>query len=113
LAEKEEWNLKYRPEAMRGKTMNLEDAKAAYETLSGKASEIVRRISLAGVGIIWIFKSGTGNSLLLDRPLLRAAFFIFLALLLDFLQYVLGTTIWFTYFRYREKKGTKQIPTTF
>jgi len=24
------------------------------------------------------------------------------------LQYVVGTTIWFLYFRYREKKGTKE-----
>ena len=88
--------------------MNLDDAKAAYETLSGKASDIVRQISLAGVGLIWIFKSGTGSSLSLDEPLLRASFFIFLALLLDFLQYISGTTIWFLYFRHREKIGTKQ-----
>jgi hypothetical protein len=88
--------------------MNLEDAKLAYETLSGKASDIVRQISLAGVGIIWIFKSGNGNPLSLERPLLRAGFFIFVALLLDFLQYVLGTTIWVLYFRHRERKGTKQ-----
>lgn len=91
-----------------GKTMNLEDAKAAYESLSGKASDIVRQISLAGVGVIWIFKSGTGGSLSLEAPLLKAAFFIFLALLLDLLQYILGTIIWFLYFRHRESKGTKQ-----
>lgn len=88
--------------------MKLEDARAAYEALSGKASDIVRQISLAGVGLIWVFKSGTGNSLSLDPPLLKAALFIFLALVFDFLQYVLGTTIWFAYFRHREKQGTKE-----
>jgi hypothetical protein len=88
--------------------MNLDDAKTAYETLSGRVSDIVRQISLAGVGIVWIFKTGTGNSLSLDQPLIRATFFIFLALLLDFLQYVVGTTTWFLYFRYRENIGTKQ-----
>jgi len=89
-------------------TMKLEDARAAYETLSGKASDIVRQISLAGVGLIWIFKSGTGSSLSLDPRLLKAAFFIFLSLLFDFLQYVLGTSIWFAYFRHKEKQGTKE-----
>jgi hypothetical protein len=88
--------------------MKLEDARAAYEGLSGKASDIVRQISLAGIGLIWIFKTGTGTLLSLDRPLLKAAFFIFLSLLFDFLQYVSGTTIWFVYFRHKEKQGTKE-----
>jgi len=88
--------------------MKLEDARSAYENLSGKASDIVRQISLAGVGLIWIFKSGAGTSLSVEPQLLKAALFIFLALALDFLQYLLGTTIWFIYFRYRENKRTKE-----
>ena len=87
--------------------MRLENVRSAYEDLAAKASDIVRQISLAGVGIIWVFKSSTSTSLSLDPKLLWAALFIFLTLLFDFLQYVLGTTIWFLYFRYREKKGTK------
>jgi hypothetical protein len=91
--------------------MKLEDARGAYESLSGKASDIVRQISLAGVGLIWVFKSAVGAStpaLSLDPALLRAAFFIFLALLFDFLQYLLGTTIWFVYYRYKERQGTAE-----
>ena len=88
--------------------MKLEDARTAYQDLSAKASDIVRQISLAGVGLIWIFKSEAGSSLSLDPSLLKAAFFIFLALLFDFLQYVLGTTIWFAYFRHKEKQGTDE-----
>ena len=87
--------------------MKLEDARSAYETLSGKTSDIVRQMSLAGVGLIWFFKSVAGTSLSLDSQLLKAAFFIFLSLLFDLLQYVLGTTIWFLYFRHKEKTGTK------
>ena len=88
--------------------MKLEDARAAYEALSAKVSDIVRQISLAGVGLIWVFKSVTGTSLSLDPVLLKAAFFIFLALLFDFAQYLLGTTIWFVYYRYKERKGTRE-----
>ena len=91
--------------------MKLEDARGAYESLSGKASDIVRQISLAGVGLIWVFKSAIGTpsaTLSLDPVLLRAALFIFLALLFDFLQYLLGTGIWFIYYRYKEKRGTQE-----
>jgi hypothetical protein len=88
--------------------MRLADARGAYEALSGKASDIVRQISLAGVGLIWVFKSASGTSISLEPQLLRAAFFIFLALSSDFFQYVLGTTIWFIYYRYKERTGTKE-----
>jgi hypothetical protein len=88
--------------------MKLEDARAAYETLSSKASDIVRQMSLAGVGVIWIFKSAAGTAISLERPLLKAALFIFLALLFDLLQYVFGAITWFVYFRHKEGKGTEE-----
>jgi hypothetical protein len=92
--------------------MKLEDARGAYEALSGKASDIVRQLSLAGVGLIWVFKSGadTSNTILsLDPELLKAAVFIFLALVLDFLQYFVGTSIWFVFYRYKERQGTQEL----
>ena len=89
--------------------MKLADTRAAYEALSRKASDIVRQLSLAGVGLIWLFKTETASASILDIHLLRAALFIFLALLFDFLQYLSGTTIWFLYFRRKEKEGTTQI----
>jgi len=36
----------------------------------------------------------------------RASLFIFLALFLDLLQYLAGTTVWFLYFRHKERQGT-------
>ena len=86
-------------------TMKLASAREAYEALSAKASEIARQLSLAGIALIWLFKSGTSTNAVLDRGLLRAALFIFLAITLDFLQYLAGTAIWFMYFRYKEKRG--------
>ena len=88
--------------------MKLENARAAYETFSGKTSDIVRQISLAGVGLIWLFRSDGTSLRSLDPSLLRATFFVFLSLLFDFLQYFVGTTIWFTYFRYKERRLGKQ-----
>jgi hypothetical protein len=87
--------------------MKLSDARDAYETQSGKASEIARQLSLAGIAVIWVFKSGTDQAPTIDQHLLRAALFIVLALSVDFLQYLVGTTTWFIYFRNREKEGKK------
>ncbi len=88
--------------------MKLNDAKAAYEALSGKASDIVRQLSFAGIALIWLFHTDSKEGTALDQGLLRAAWFIFLTLLLDFLQYLVGTVIWFLYFRHKEKSGTSE-----
>lgn len=87
--------------------MTLGDIRNAYEALSGKASEIVRQLSLAGVALVWLFKSGQPDSPKLAGPLVRAALFFFLALVLDFIQYLSGTAIWHIYFSHREHQGEK------
>lgn len=88
--------------------MKLETAREAYESLSGKASEIARQLGIAGIALIWLFKSGTAANPSLDPGLLPAALFIFLAITLDFLQYLAGTLIWFMYFRYKERSGVAE-----
>ena len=60
------------PEYVEAVMMRLENVRSAYEDLAAKASDIVRQISLAGVGIIWVFKSSTSTSLSLDPKLLWA-----------------------------------------
>jgi hypothetical protein len=87
--------------------MKIDDAKLAYEDLSGKASDIMRQLGLAGVALVWLFRVDTTNRSLLDTKLLCAAFFIFLAIIFDFLQYVIGATIWFRFFRCKENEGVK------
>jgi hypothetical protein len=108
-------NLRYRAthcghrgtrEEGEGKAVRLEDVKSAYETLSGTASSIIRQLSLAGIGLIWLFNIGTGAKPALPHPLLQGALFIFLALFFDLLQYLVGTFTWFVYFRKKERAGT-------
>jgi hypothetical protein len=88
--------------------MQLSDARSAYEALSGKASDIVRQLSLAGIALVWLFRAGSDRAPVIDQSLLQAALFIFLALFFDFLQYLVGTVIWFLYFRHKEKSGTSE-----
>ena len=66
----------------------------------------VRQLSLAGIGLIWLFNVGTGVKPALPHPLLQGALFIFLALFFDLLQYLVGTFTWFVYFRNKERAGT-------
>lgn len=84
--------------------MTLDDTKKAYEDLTGKASDIVRQLSLGGIALIWLFRLGTDKAFTLEISLLRAALFIFLALTFDFLQYLVSASIWFWFFRKKEKE---------
>jgi hypothetical protein len=85
--------------------MTLDDAKGAYEGLSGKASDIIRQLGLAGIGLIWIFKVSDGASYVLAPQLLRGFFLIFLALTFDLLQYLVGTATWHIYFCKKESEN--------
>jgi hypothetical protein len=86
--------------------LTLGDAKTAYEALSAKASDIIRQLSLAAIALIWLFRVGTLPTPVLSGQLIRAAFFVFLALFLDLLQYLVGTATWHAYFRLKERAGT-------
>jgi hypothetical protein len=85
--------------------MTLDDARSAYEALSGKASDIMRQLGLAGIALIWLFRVDTPKGPTLDSGLLRGAVFVFSAVICDFLQYAIGATIWFRYFRHEENQG--------
>jgi hypothetical protein len=85
--------------------MTLDSAREAYESLSGKASEVARQLSFGAIALIWIFRAGNERAFTLDRSLSRAALLVFLSLACDFLQYLTSATIWFVYFRCKEKQG--------
>jgi hypothetical protein len=79
--------------------------KADYEFYTGKTSEINRTFALAGIAIIWIFKTtdSKGQYNIPIELLAPLKWFIF-ALLLDLFHYFVGGLIWWRYFKYYEKK---------
>lgn len=85
--------------------MKLSDFREAYYTHSGKASDLVRQLGLAGLGTIWIFKHESAGSTSVPSELIPIAALIILALALDFLQYVFASMIWGAFTRMLEKKG--------
>lgn len=70
--------------------MKLADSRKAYQAFSSKASDIARQLGFAGVGIIWLFRTGSQISDALVPP----AVLIVVGLAFDLLQCVYGAAVW-------------------
>jgi hypothetical protein len=84
-------------------SLPLTDVLAAYHQFSGQASDNVRKLSFAAIGVIWVLKPAAGaQAIALPRLLLLAGILSVCALGFDFLQYVYGTIAWGAVHRYRD-----------
>lgn len=82
--------------------MTLKDIRDAYEALSGTMSSIVRQINFAGIAIAWIFVDKENHQV--SQLLINSCLFIVSSIVLDALQYFVGTIIWhFCYCKKHEK----------
>ncbi len=81
----------------------IDNYKADYYYFTGKASEIVRSLSLAGIAVVWIFKV-SHEKIFITVELASAIRCFIIALALDLSQYVVGSLIWYFYYKYLEKK---------
>jgi hypothetical protein len=82
--------------------MKLEDTRAEYYFHSGKVSEVVRQLALAGVAVIWIFKSEAGGQQRIPGWLIPAGILILFCLAFDLLQYAVATIQWNRFNRVKE-----------
>lgn len=90
--------------------MKLSDIQKAYDYFSGKASDIARQLSLAGLAIIWIFKkSDSVNPQIPANLILPFAIFV-IAIAFDLLQYISGTIVWGGFHRFHERSWEKNNP---
>jgi hypothetical protein len=69
----------------------VKDMWAKKDRFSRSASEISRTLCLSGLAVVWIFRTPTANGSTLSPWLIWVAGMIVLALLIDLLQYVVGT----------------------
>jgi len=82
--------------------MNLEEIRAKNWERTGRASDVARQLSFAGIAGIWAMREpGT----LLSYSLRLAAALFILALALDFIQYAWSATFWSFWHRRKEKEG--------
>ena len=82
--------------------MNLEDCRKAYDYFTGKASDLIRKLSFSGMAIIWVFRVETETGLVVSDDLILPGFLIVLTLSFDLLQYLSGSLAWGVYHRYKE-----------
>lgn len=85
--------------------MKLKDARELYYFYSGKTSDLVRQLGLAGIAVIWIFKYEVEGVPKIPEALLPPLILIVLGLALDLLQYAVATSIWGIFQRRKELSG--------
>lgn len=84
--------------------MKLDYYKSEYASFSGLASSTSRQLALAGIALIWVFKTQGQAGYQLPNDLLLPALCLIVSLGSDLLQYVSGSMIWGSFHRYHEKQ---------
>jgi len=89
--------------------VQLSDARDAYQEFSGKASELARQLSFAGIAVVWVFRRETPGLSLTVVPsvLVGPALCFCCSLAADLLQYITATIAWGTFHRIEEQKLIK------
>jgi len=85
--------------------MKLKDARDNYYFYSGKTSDLVRQLGLAGIAVIWIFKYEVQGVPKIPEALAFPLVLIVLGLAFDLLQYAVATSIWGIFQRRKELSG--------
>ncbi len=90
--------------------MKLEKYKERSHEYTEKASDIIRNLCFAGIGIIWIFRNVDNSGSPIDGMLIYPLILLALSLLFDLGQYFIGGVIWIRFFRKREKDPAFKDP---
>jgi len=93
--------------------MKVSKLRDAYYDASGTVSDLVRKLALAGIGVIWIFRVGdkTGGIKYFDAMLWPLGLFVG-SLAADFLQYLYKAIVWGslnTYYWRKHRNNEKDV----
>jgi hypothetical protein len=93
-------------------SMKIFEIRDSYYEATGKVSDIVRQLGLAGIAIIWIFRSGTDTGGIPYSHTLKVPLGLFVvSLVFDLLQYAYKSLIWgilnWHYFRKHGENGVE------
>jgi hypothetical protein len=86
--------------------MKLKDARDLYYFHSGKSSDLMRQLALAGLAVIWLFKYEVIGVPKVPQQLLVPLVLIVLGLAFDLFHYVVATGIWGYFHWHKERTGT-------
>ena len=84
--------------------MNLKTCRESYYEFSGKLSDNSRKLTFAGIAIVWIFKQEPSGVCFIPHLLKTAMLIFVISLSLDLFQYIYQTIIWGIFHAYKEKK---------
>ena len=84
--------------------MKLSGYKQDYYQYTGLASTTSRQLALAGIALIWVFKSQGPNGFQLPNDLLLPSICLIASLGSDLLQYVVASITWGLFHRHHERK---------
>jgi hypothetical protein len=84
--------------------MKLEDLREIYFARSAKASDLARQLALAGLAVIWIFKTDTAGAFAVPHELSLPAFLMMLTLGADLMQFACAALLWGGFNRYKERE---------
>jgi hypothetical protein len=74
--------------------MKLQTCRDKYYEASGTLSENARKLSFAGIAVIWIFKRQSENVVVLPQILTTALLFFVACLTFDLAQYIYQSVVW-------------------
>ncbi len=87
--------------------MNLKEAREFYYFYTGKTSEIVRQLALAGIAVIWLFRQSIDDRQLIHPDLVLPLQLIVAGLACDLVQYAVSAGSWGMYQRRKELQGVQ------
>lgn len=85
--------------------MKLKDALDNYYFHSGKTSELVRQLGIAGIAVIWLFRFEVQGTPKIPEQLFWPLMLIVVGLACDLLQYSAATWVWQVFIRHKELAG--------
>lgn len=89
--------------------MIIKDARELYYFYSGKTSDLVRQLGLAGIAVVWLFKLQVNDVPKIPQGLVLPLLLIIIALALDLLQYAIASCIWGNFQWRKERAGTTEV----
>jgi len=103
-------------ETTKGKTgevgknvISVEQGFKDRDYFSGKLSEITRQLGLAGIAIIWVFRTVQGSQQTIPLRLIIPGFVLVLGLTFDFLQYLVANALLELYTTRAHKAGKDEF----
>lgn len=84
--------------------MKLSEYKTDYYQYTSLASNGSRQLALAGIALVWVFKTQGTSGYTLPNELLIPSVALIVSLGSDLLQYVVGSITWGFFHRYHEAR---------